>query len=392
MSVVNAFALDNRALSRLIGGHVCLHACMAGMRMAAPLLALRSGHSAASVGMLLALFALTQVFLALPAGRYVDRHGYLKPVRFCLAASVLGAFLAAAWPVFGVLCLSALLTGGAVGVGAISLQRYVGRCARNALERKRLFSWLSIGPAMSNFVGPLLVGVVIDLAGFQMAFAVLALLPVLAWQLVHTTRELSPVPVDESTTKRRVWDLLKQSQMRRLLLVNWLMSSCWDVHTFVVPVLGHERNLSASAIGAILGGFAFAATAVRVVLPWIAAKLQERMVITIAMLATSCLFGVYPLIQSAWGMGLCSAMLGLSLGSVQPMIMSTLHHITPESRHGEAIGLRLMLINASSVGMPMLFGAAGAVAGISVVFWTVGAVVGLGSRQAWGLQATGTYN
>ena len=43
---------------------------MAGTRLAAPLLALREGYSAAAVGVLLALFALTQVFLALPAGRY----------------------------------------------------------------------------------------------------------------------------------------------------------------------------------------------------------------------------------------------------------------------------------------------------------------------------------
>jgi MFS-type transporter involved in bile tolerance (Atg22 family) len=85
-------------------------------------------------------------------------------------------------------------------------------------------------------------------------------------------------------------------------------------------------------------------------------------------------------------MGICSVLLGVSLGSVQPMIMSTLHQITPPERHGEAIGLRLMLINASSVMMPMLFGAAGAALGVSVVFWTVGLAVVSGTRQAWHLQ------
>jgi hypothetical protein len=65
------------------------------------------------------------------------------------------------------------------------------------------------------------------------------------------------------------------------------------------------------------------------------------------------------------------------------MIMSTLHQITPEHRHGEALGLRLMGINASSVLMPMVFGAAGTVIGISGVFWCVSAVVGLGSRSAY---------
>jgi hypothetical protein len=52
----------------MILAQVCMHATMTGMRMATPLLALQQGYSAAAVGMLLALFALTQVFLALPAG------------------------------------------------------------------------------------------------------------------------------------------------------------------------------------------------------------------------------------------------------------------------------------------------------------------------------------
>ena len=164
----------------------------------------------------------------------------------------------------------------------------------------------------------------------------------------------------------------------------WLARA--GVHTFVVPVLGHERGLSASAIGAILGGFALAATSVRLLLPFIVGRLREWMVVTAAMLATASLFAVYPLMHSAWGMATCSALLGLSLGSVQPMIMSTLHQITPEARHGEALGFRLMPINASSVLMPMLFGTAGAVVGVSVVFWTVGAAVGLGSRSAWRLR------
>ncbi|MDP2094935.1 MAG: MFS transporter, partial [Hydrogenophaga sp.] len=68
------------SLSRLIAAQISLHACMTGFRMAAPLMALREGHSPVAVGMLLALFALAQVFLALPAGRYADRRGLKKPV------------------------------------------------------------------------------------------------------------------------------------------------------------------------------------------------------------------------------------------------------------------------------------------------------------------------
>ena len=83
-------------LIRLILAQICLHACMAGTRMAAPLLALKQGYSPAAVGVLLALFAVMQVILALPAGRFADRNGLKRPVQFSVLAAVCGAGLAAA--------------------------------------------------------------------------------------------------------------------------------------------------------------------------------------------------------------------------------------------------------------------------------------------------------
>ncbi|CAN7328278.1 MFS transporter [Polaromonas sp. LjRoot131] len=378
-------------LARLILAQICLHACMAGTRMAAPLLALREGYSPAAVGVLLALFALTQVFLALPAGRFADRHGLRKPISYSVFAAVLGAGAAVAFPVFPVLCLAALLTGGATGAAVISLQRHVGRAAVGALELRQVFSWLAIGPAVSNFIGPFSAGLLIDhvgampgsTSGYRAAFLLMAILPMASWFLVRKTRELPPVIAASGGPQPRAWDLLRQATFRRLMLVNWFLSSCWDVHTFVVPVLGFERGISASVIGTILGSFAVAAALIRMVMPLVAAHLREWKVLAVSMLATAVLFGIYPLMHSAVGMGLCSILLGLALGMVQPMVMSMLHQITPEARHGEALGLRLMAINASSVVMPMLFGTAGALVGIAGVFWTTGMMVGAGSRAAW---------
>lgn len=364
---------------------------MAGMRMAAPLMALRSGQSEAAVGVLLALFALTQVFLALPAGRYADRHGLKRPVMWSVLMSCIGAAAAAIWPIFPVLCFSALMTGGATGGAIIALQRHVGRAAQDLTQMKQAFSWLAIGPAISNFIGPFTAGLLIDHAGFQWAFAAMAVLSLLTWFWIRRTQELPAVVHPKGHEKNRAWDLLNAPMFRRLLMVNWFLSACWDVHTFVVPILGHERGLSASAIGSILGGFAIAAALIRMLLPLLTKGLQEWQVITGAMLITSALLGIYPWMQTAWTMGCCSVLLGLSLGSVQPMVMSTLHQITPESRHGEALGLRLMGINASSVLMPMVFGAAGTVIGIGGVFWCVSAVVGLGARSAYLLRVHKTH-
>ncbi len=382
--------MKSAELARLICGQICLHACMAGTRMAAPLLALRDGHSAMNVGILLSLFALAPVFLALPAGRLADRHGMRLPVGLAVVVAALGAALAVFFPTFPVLCASAFLTGGATGAASISLQRHVGRAATGPTELKRVFSWLAIGPAVSNFIGPLSAGLMIDYAGssagdttgYRGAFLLMALLPISTWFWIRHIEDLAPIRSVAGAAPTRAWDLMREPMMRRLILVNWCMASCWDVHMFAVPVIGHERGFDATVIGAILGAFAIAAAVIRVVIPFFAARLQEHQVVTVAMLMTMVIFSAYPFMRSALAMGACSVLLGLTLGTVQPMVMSMLHQITPEARHGEALGLRLMAINASSVAMPLVFGTLGIVVGVSALFWAVGVVVGLGSRQA----------
>jgi sugar phosphate permease len=177
--------------------------------------------------------------------------------------------------------------------------------------------------------------------------------------------------------------------MRQLLLINWLLSASWDVHSFVLPILGHERGLSASAIGSILGVFAVSVAGVRLVIPLVAHRLAPSQVLATAMLFVAVVFAFYPFVHSAWLMAVCAALLGFALGTVQPMVMSTLHHITPHDRHGEAIAFRSMAINLSSTVMPLLFGVVGAAWGAASLFWVMGVAVSAGSVPARRLDTEG---
>jgi len=374
-------------LIRLIGAQICVHACMTGVRLAGPLLALREGSSALEVGIMLALFSITQIFLALPAGRFADRRGLKLPMLIGMCVASIGATTAAVFQTFPALCVACLFAGGATGATMISLQRHVGRISKDHAELKLAFSWLAIGPAISNFIGPFCAGILIDYVSFQAAFIFLAILPLMAWFGVRhevTKEGVESRPRDKSES---VWDLLQIAMLRRLLYVNWFMSSCWDVHTFVVPLLGHERGISASAIGTIMGVFALCAALIRFILPVIAERLTEWQIMTTSMFMTGVMMGVYPFLTASWMMAICSGVLGLFLGAVQPMLMSTMHQITPEHRQGEALGVRLMMVNASSVFMPMIFGMAGTLIGVKGLFWCVSAAVTSGSRLAWGLRS-----
>lgn len=373
----------SRPLLALILGQISLHSCMAGVRMAAPLQALKQGQAEWAVGLLMALFAAAPVLLSLPAGRMADRHGYHLPLRLGIGLSFAGGALAAISSHYVAMCAAAILTGAGANFGLITIQRTAGRMAGSATERMRVFSWLGLAPALSNVVGPVAAGALIDLLGFRAAFAFLMLLPLAALVSArHVPAEMDVPRAQASAQRQSSWDLLRSAPLRRLLLVNWLLSASWDVHSFVVPIFGHERGLSAAAIGLILGLFACSVAGVRVLIPLLAHRLSESQVLTGAMLWTAAVFAVYPFVSSAWLMAVCASLLGLSLGATQPMVMSTLHHITPHERHGEAIAFRSMALNGSSTVMPLLFGAFGAALGAASLFWMMGLAVGAGSLQA----------
>ena len=384
-----------RVLAALIIGQVGLHSAMAGLRLAAPLQTLREGYSAWSVGLLLALFAAAPVLMAMRAGRMIDRMGYHGPVRLAVALAVAGMALAVVstffggWAHFAMLGGAAALTGSGANVGMLAIQRTAALSARSSAERVRIFSWLGVAPPLSNVIGPVAVGFVIDLAGFVWAYALLLVLPLATvWSARSVPRSAPPLRRD-APGHGPASELLRSPGMKRLLMVNWLLATAWDLHTFAIPILGHERHYSATTIGLILGCFTAAVTGIRLVLPLVAHRLPEVLVIRTAMLGSGLVLLAYTLTATPGQMIACALALGVTLGMAQPMIMSTLHRLTPDDRHGEALAFRSMAINGSSALMPLVFGAAGAVVGASVLFWVVGSVVGAGSWVARRLEGLG---
>jgi len=383
-----------RMLLALILGQIGLHATMAGVRMAAPLQALRDGHSAWSVGVLMALYAAAPVLLSMHAGRMADRLGYHRPVYIAIGLSLFGALLAVACTFvgpaarFALLCASAVFVGSGANMGLIVIQRRAGQAVSTSTERMRMFSWLGIAPSLSNVVGPVAAGFMIDAGGFRAAYGLMLALPLVTW---WCARQIPRDAEDPQRTRQAQpqssWTLLAAPGLKRLLVVNWVLSACWDVHMFAVPILGFERGFNATTIGLIVGTFTLAVSGVRLLIPLWAHRISEIALLRAAMVGTAIVFGLYPLAHSPWLMGGCAVLLGLTLGSVQPMIMTTLHQLTPAGRYGEAIAMRSMVMNASSTAMPLLFGAAGTALGAAALFWLVGGAVASGSWVARRLPA-----
>ena len=370
------------AFAWLIATLICVHACMAVTRVTASLWVLNQGYGEASVGMLLSLFAVAPIGLSLWAGRLADRHGFHRPVGVGVLLAGGGALLALAVQQLWAIALGCLACGGAVAVAAVAMQREAGLMAQEPGELKRIFSWVALGPALSNALAPVIAGLLIDHVGMSASFGFATLLPVLAWGLALRVPRHRPEPVTKSFREPAAWDLFRMPAFRRLMIVNLVMSACWDAHSFVVPVVGHSRGLSASSIGIVLGSFAVAATCVRLAIVRFADDLHEVKALRTAMVVAMLTFLAYAWLPGTVGLMCGSALLGVALGSVQPMILAMLHRVTPPERHGQALGLRMLAVNGATVAMPAGFGLLAAATALAAPMWLMASLLLLAQTTA----------
>jgi MFS family permease len=368
----------SRTLAALIGLGILNHTVLAGSRVTVSLYALSRGASPLVVGTLMGLYSFLPMLLAVGAGRLSDRIGVRRPMLLGSCGVALGAALPWIVPSVPMLFVTTALIGMSFMLFQVAVQNVTGAFGMPA-DRPRNYGLLALGYSVSGLIGPLLAGLTIDHASFGASFATLALLPlvpiaVLGRGLALPRLHLAP----GQPAPGGVAILLRNRQLRRVFIVNGLLSMAWDLHTFFIPIYGARLGLSASMIGSILAAFAAATFVVRLATPWIARRLTELEALTVALFVAGGAYALFPFVGSVGPLVALSFTLGLSLGVGQPMVMSLLHSMTPAGRMGEAVGVRMSIINASTFAVPLVFGAVGSSIGIGPVFWLVGGALASG--------------
>ncbi len=364
------------------------HTGFGGVRIAMILAALDLQGSPLVVGMLLSLYALVPMFLSVAGGRWIDRIGVRRPLFVGLGLMVVGSVIAYLPLGLPVLFATSVLVGSGFLLSQLVFQKLVGDAGADHESRRRDFGLLAIGYSLSGVAGPTIAGFLYDHLGPQQTFLALTGMPLLVLLMLLRSRSRLPGPVAVAPVRRRFFDLLATPGLRRLYLSVALTSSAWDVHQFVVPIYGRSIGLSASDIGLVLGSFGLATLLVRLSMPVFLSRMREWTAILCAQAVALAVFIAYPLFDRFEALVLLSFGLGLGLGLAQPMVLSLLHLLTPPARVGEAVGLRLMIINATQTALPGSFGVLGSLLGVGVLFWTVGLALGVGLI----LQASAGYN
>ncbi len=373
-----------RTLYLLIFITLLNHSVFGGTRVAVSLYAIRLGATPFTVGVLMALYAALPTLFAVSLGRLTDRIGARAPM---LAGSVLlaaGTSIPFFWENLAALYVASVLIGSSFMMYHVPLQHIVGYIGPPE-DRPLNFSIVALGFSVSGFAGPMIAGFGIDWIGHPATFAVFAAFPLVPAAVLALNRLRLPRPHAHGAPAepgRSVADLLRQRELRRIFVASSLLAMAWDMFTFAMPIYGSRIGLSATSIGVVLGSFSVATFVIRTFIPALSRRLTAWPMLTASLAIAGATFFLFPLLERPALLMALAFVLGLGLGMSQPMVMSLLHSTAPAGRVGEAVGVRMTLVNMSQSCMPLLFGALGAALGMAPVFWATALLLSAGGLYA----------
>jgi MFS family permease len=356
------------------------HAAFTGSRVVFSLYAIDFGANQLEIGVLVSFYALCPLLLAIYAGKLIDRVGARRPMLAGTAGLLCGLALPVALPGLATLYVTALLLGSSFMFFFVAVQGITGAVGAPQ-DRGRNYSLLSVGFSIASFLGPVVAGFSIDRLGFRNALLVLSIAVVLS-MLVQLSRGKwipPPAPDTGGNAGRSVMDLLRIPALRRTFIASGFLSGAWDLYNFYLPVYGHSVGLSASAIGMILATFSAATLVIRIFLPRMLKHHDEIRILTAAISIASVAYFLFPFFANAWVLAAISFLLGLGLGTGQPLSMNLIYNLAPAGRTSEAAGVRVTVNNMAHVAIPLVFGGIGSVLGFAAVFISNAAVLVAGA-------------
>lgn len=275
---------------------------------------------------------------------------------------------------------------------------------RGSFERD--FAWYSTALAAGRLVGPLLAGVVIDLAGFREAFAVVAaglvgttLLVVLLRRsrpLARPSGEVpgAPAPAPPTTASAPAVPtpgnaggvpvpvgpvaLLANVGVQLAVFSSAGVFVAIAVRQAFLPVYLQELAYSATSIGLMLSLGGLAAVLVRPLMPLISRAVGgPARALVLAMAAVALGVGVLGLVDTYAALVALTVLAGIGTGVGLPLSIVTVASHVERGRRGLALGLRLSLNRAAQLTAPVAIGAVIAAAGFAVGFALAGTMLGL---------------
>ena len=361
----------------IIALHVFTMTNVHATRTLLTLYAINLGAEPIIIGLLAAAFGLIPILFSWVSGRLADRFGSRWIMLFGIAVCAIGMLLPAFIPSVTVIIIAGVLSGTSTTFCTVSLQTLVGLLSKQE-TRARNYANFSLAGAVTNFLGPMIAGFSIDLAGYHntcLLMVGIALIPLL---MLLLKGQGLPAGSGHAAPAGSLRETLAVPGVWRALAASAIGQTGGDLLQFYMPVHAHAAGLSASMIGIVLAAFAAAQFVARLALAPLVARSNEETVLAYGFAVGAVAFVLAPMTGTAATIGMVSFLLGLGLGCARPISMMLMFAHSTGGRSGEAMGLRLTAENLTRLAAPLLFGMVASTAGLAVAFWLNAVMLGSG--------------
>lgn len=348
-----------------------------------PLYAVHLGASPATVGVLISAAFWLPLLLALVVGARIDHVGPRAWLLWGTVTLALAPLLVVAWQQLWALAFAQVVIGLAQLGIVLASQTFVATLGEGS-ERLRYYGWYSTFQSGGQLVGPVMVGFVIDGAGFATAFALAGIIPGLGLLALFPAmagtrgppRDIGTAGLHLRRYPGEVNALLASVGVQLAMLMSTAVIFAMTFQATFLPVYLDELQFSAVAIGALFSLRAAASMLVRPFMRRIVAAHGNRsrtMVSMTVMLALS--IGVVGFFDAYTAIAIAVVFTGVGSGVSQPLSLVAVADHTPPARRGFAIGLRLTGNRLAQVASPIALGLMAEALGFTPAFAAAGIVL-----------------
>jgi MFS transporter, DHA1 family, multidrug resistance protein len=349
------------------------------------------GASTFAVGLMVTLKALLPIVIAMPTGQLIDSIGPMKMLgygSYFLLASLACTVFATD---FLVLAISQVLIGAAIIIMASSFQVLVAQGDRESRNDaiKSYSMWMSAGGMLGPIVGGLVASAFsVHTDGYRAAFCAsllccLAFMAVLFWMSRSYPHPVHEVKVREVfspsgivTSYRRGIGLAGARPVQFGLTATFLVMYIQAMYMSFLPLYLSQNGYATLIISITVSAHALAAMLSRFALNWVMKRYSLEWILLTA--GTIAAVGVVltPLaVFSPVTMILLVCVIGGAVGINLPVSIMIMVDAVGEAERGKLMGLRLLANRFSQVLSPAMFGILGQLFGLTVAFYSGGAML-----------------
>lgn len=335
------------------------------------------GAGDAFIGLAVAAYPALSLFVAIPAGRLVDRIGVQRVMLASyISMIVVGVGYAVAPSPGWLLALQSLNGVAELGVW-LALQAMISEAGRDSFLRRQL-ALFSLAWGIGIALGPAAGAAVFDTLGFPMLAWAYVVLSAAAWLAVVAAPATTTADADGTATPSLLAGtrlIAARPVVRGVLLSSFVALFANAIRSSFYPLYLERAGMPVARIGVLLSIIGIASLLVRIVLPSLLARWRAGSVLVAGMWVEVLGMASTPMLGSFWLLAVVAAAFGAGHGLNPPITVELMARHTDQRERGLAMGVRVTANRLAQIVQPALFGALGATVGIAAAFPVSGALL-----------------